>query len=652
MEEKLSHIPVEFEIMPTDISSLCRTCLEENKKSYQIYDYVDDDRRILEMLDEVVPQIRIKEEQDNDLMWLICETCVDKLVTSYKFQQLSIESSLIFRQFFLNSVERKLEVQPLTVGDECTDMKIELYVLDANEDESCDDKTIDLGNKDAETDSDYKLEIKKEKTCPKSKTQAKNKDISSPKSPQTGQQLRRAYQRLGISTETSNIEESLDIGEDIIREVDDAVKVHLNVEDQDSFVKHISSTTFNSVQIELGKESYLIEALAYESEEKKESPEKVPTNSLDTTKNTFSNLQMHETNNSEEVLEKENYFSNNNRESIEYSVDEDVLFEDSIASWENEGQNIKLDGDDAEFKAISEVTETGNDKKQGYPCKVCGKIFNCPSRLKRHSPVHSLDKPFSCEICKRRFSTSHYLKIHKNLHKFKKNLSVTLPPDGIQCPDCPKRFKNRNALASHRQVHTRNSMPANHICKICERGFVTVKTLTDHIKNKHPDTEKFTCDQCGKSFVLHERLLRHLNAHKDLRCHICEKVFTSEPTLKEHMNIHTGKNPYLCSVCGKAFKYHSSLRKHLERHSDVCKYNCPQCSRSFKCRTDMNKHIKTHLGIKAHICDICGTGFTRTWNLQQHKLLHSGKKRYKCNDCPMTFSSLLQLKRHTHVDQG
>lgn len=110
--------------------------MDMDSKYYQIDDYVEENTAILDMLNGIAPQIKIKEE-GMDLSNLICETCVDKLISSYSFQQLCINSDCKFRQQILNPVEEvvlKTEDNDLhhLVEDESVEMKIEIYNLDEN----------------------------------------------------------------------------------------------------------------------------------------------------------------------------------------------------------------------------------------------------------------------------------------------------------------------------------------------------------------------------------------------------------------------------------------------------------------------------------------------------------------------------------------
>ena len=59
-------------------------------------------------------------------------------------------------------------------------------------------------------------------------------------------------------------------------------------------------------------------------------------------------------------------------------------------------------------------------KRKSWTCDVCGKMFDRPSLLNRHTRTHTGEKPHVCPTCGKAFSTSSSLNTHCRIHSGEK----------------------------------------------------------------------------------------------------------------------------------------------------------------------------------------------------------------------------------------
>ncbi|KAK9765964.1 hypothetical protein K7432_005312 [Basidiobolus ranarum] len=83
-----------------------------------------------------------------------------------------------------------------------------------------------------------------------------------------------------------------------------------------------------------------------------------------------------------------------------------------------------------------------------FICLVCGKPFDRPSALESHRKTHSQVREFACILCSRAFKFKHDMERHLRKHTGEKPYP----------------------------------------CWYCKQGFYRSDTLTNHMKNKHPNT--------------------------------------------------------------------------------------------------------------------------------------------------------------------
>ncbi|KAJ8682228.1 hypothetical protein QAD02_018020 [Eretmocerus hayati] len=108
------------------------------------------------------------------------------------------------------------------------------------------------------------------------------------------------------------------------------------------------------------------------------------------------------------------------------------------------------------------------------------------------------------------------------------------------------------------------------ICVICKKTFCDVNTLERHMKWSHTGVRRFTCMECGKSFI-------------------------TRWCLKRHSKTHTGVKPFSCELCGVKFCERGNLNAHFKlMHMKEKRFSCGVCRKGFYWNKDLNVHLKTH----------------------------------------------------------
>ena len=84
------------------------------------------------------------------------------------------------------------------------------------------------------------------------------------------------------------------------------------------------------------------------------------------------------------------------------------------------------------------------------------------------------------------------------------------------------------------------------------------------------DSTHWQCKLCNRVFTSQGSLRAHARIHnneKPYRCKYCQRSFTQASTLRSHERLHTGEKPYKCGTCGKCFTQSAGLRSHKKTHT-------------------------------------------------------------------------------------
>ena len=130
---------------------------------------------------------------------------------------------------------------------------------------------------------------------------------------------------------------------------------------------------------------------------------------------------------------------------------------------------------------------------------------------------------------------------------------------GLECHVCKRHFQHRDSLVKHFKKHTKEF-----VCRKCTHAFDNKESLENHNTVKHG--QEFLCTVCGKALHGKRSFLTHLTIHegKPFSCPYqdCGKKFLTQKILTDHINVHTGLQPYGCSTCGVKFSRSASLSRH------------------------------------------------------------------------------------------
>ena len=174
-------------------------------------------------------------------------------------------------------------------------------------------------------------------------------------------------------------------------------------------------------------------------------------------------------------------------------------------------------------------------------CSTCGKTFKYYSDLKKHEPIHNLERKWVC------------------------------------C-DCGKRFKTYPPLRKHVIRHTKDDKALRLVmCEHCSRCFYTKQALEKHIKCIHQSGKyKFVCHTCPKHYINKRHFKMHQKEyhsgppgieHRLHKCQQCGKGFRSKSEVRVHMVSHLKPidRPFECHICGVRMSRKNHMMSHFKR---------------------------------------------------------------------------------------
>ncbi|PVU97887.1 hypothetical protein BB561_000279 [Smittium simulii] len=283
--------------------------------------------------------------------------------------------------------------------------------------------------------------------------------------------------------------------------------------------------------------------------------------------------------------------------------------------------------------------------KNIYTCKYCNKSYAKPSKLEEHIRTHTGERPYKCMFpgCDKAYMRLSHLTVHTRSHDDKSERKYKCSIEG-----CNASFNTNQHLKRHISSHN-NEKPYKCTFEGCNQSFSKHNLLHAHLC-KHNGTNPYKCtfENCGKSFTTPSKLKAHEQTHNLTPKYMCGysncfSKFTKLVDLKAHIKESHKLLDLECPVCNKKFSRNDVLKDHMQTHQQdrqifSCSY--PGCNRFYYKESSVNTHIRSfHQNIKPFVCNEpnCDMAFSRKHLLVRHKKIH-----VECNEYPVKKRVLLK----------
>ncbi|XP_007932920.2 zinc finger protein 341 [Orycteropus afer afer] len=190
-------------------------------------------------------------------------------------------------------------------------------------------------------------------------------------------------------------------------------------------------------------------------------------------------------------------------------------------------------------------------------------------------------------------------------------------------------------------------------CSYCDKSFTKNFDLQQHIRS-HTGEKPFQCIACGRAFAQKSNVKKHMQTHKVWppgrsggtvsRNSVTVQVMALNPNRQENEES-TGR----CVKCVNKYSTPEALEHHLQTATH--NFPCPHCQKVFPCERYLRRHLPTHGSGGRFKCQVCKKFFRREHYLKLHAHIHSGEKPYKCSVCESAFNRKDKLKRHMLIHE-
>ncbi|XP_075157518.1 uncharacterized protein LOC142230775 [Haematobia irritans] len=525
--------------MSLDLASICRTCMSKGRRYYLLDDVLDENYTILEMLNDVVPQIKIQEDIDIELSSLLCEACVDKLSISFAFHQLCINTDRRLRKMILYPIEESLFDDSngsfdalLEEDDSVTCVNLSKY---SNSSSDNDSTQMNI----------FEEEHLVENLIIDEQNESDGEDIVESLA-MDGEVLVTSLQITKIGK--GHCEEEIRQLEDSIEDINQIPLENIRIlEDCSKDILPIKKQLNNPKKMDVFPEYDEIEDNGEDH-----SISKSETSLYQGNRNTYGTNRQFPCKVCGKVF---NAIYRLQRHTPVHASNKPYVCDICQRGCSNLNS---LRG----HKLLHTREENEENPPENYKCPFCPKYFPSKNSLSSHRSTHSsVNSKYSCKFCKRKYMTMKTLTDHsRKIH----------PDHTYSCELCDKKFVQHEQLLRHLNTHREIELS----CTICNKVFTSEYTLKEH-KNIHTGENPYLCPTCGKGFKYSSSLRRHIERHNienKYRCPFCDRNFKCREDVNVHKKMHISDS-FKCTICGHRFNKKHQLKSHRKLHKQSVKNN-------------------------------------------------------------------------------
>lgn len=166
------------------------------------------------------------------------------------------------------------------------------------------------------------------------------------------------------------------------------------------------------------------------------------------------------------------------------------------------------------------------------------------------------------------------------------------------------------------------------VIKTIKYGYKPSKTVKKakpskkrHKTSNNDSNIKHICEECGKSVIdlkAHSYLHQPVSARKRLKCHKCDKMFSSHSARCKHNKIKHLGIKQMCNICKKEVTH---LRQHrlVVHEKGSLPYECVECGKRFISKSLLELHMRLHTKDRPFNCDSCDKSFGSKHLMLQHR---------------------------------